>query len=354
MTDAGGAEMGINQNIEPSKTKITDQDKIRILKKSVDCLYGEKRPPQSREKELQPSDLKAIADWRKSEEVKSQVAGARLIQGGEEKQKPVEPTEQEPPLKPEVAPTEKIDEEPGPAPVGEAPVKPPELESTINVGNAVDKTRIEGEIGGLAQHDRAREKPARGFWRGLLTPITNPREFTRNLVQNTLFKGTFDARSMGFSRSIMEIARTKHAGLDSSIPFEMPQDVLDKSIEEGRKMRRNSGISRRLGWTVADIGSGLTGLYQNFDMVFARRWFEENGKPLVDAAKKTSLAEQTELGERFALEGNNEDVVSKEMGEVRYLLNELITDKKILDIFQSDLKSLISQYARGQINDEEL
>jgi len=228
------------------------------------------------------------------------------------------------------------------------------LATEFNVGIATDKSRIEQEVGGLAQHDRAREKPARGFFRSLITPITNPREFVRNVVQNTFFKGTFDARSMSFSRSMMEIAREKHAGLDSSIPFEMPQDILDKSVTEGREIRKKDNVFKRIGYTFYDLGSGLTGLYQNSDMIYAKKWFEANGKPLVDQAKKVSLAEQTNLGERFSLGGENKDVISQEMGETRYRLDELISDETVRNGFQGKIKNLIERYATGQLNDEGL
>src|SRR3989338_10147009 len=55
-------------------------------------------------------------------------------------------------------PGEEKPEPPKPAPP-EPTIVPPELALELNIGIAADPTRIQQEIGGLMQHDRAREKP---------------------------------------------------------------------------------------------------------------------------------------------------------------------------------------------------
>jgi len=356
---------------EFSNKGANDTDKIRLFKRAVGDLYGEKKTGEFKSKGPKLSGLQKMADWMNSDEVKSKGVGVTLVQGLEadkarknvEKptEEPVEElseelTKETPPPAPVKPADEKPDEEPAILP---EIVIPPALKTDFGVGIVSDPTRIEQEIGGLAQHDRSREKPAKntglgGFIKGLASPILTPRVFARNFVQNTLFKGSFDARSMGFSRSMMEIARTQHAGLDSSIPFEMPQEILDTAIEEGRKIRKADNVLKRFGWTLADTVSGLTGFYENSDMRYAEKWFKENGKELVDGAKKTSLSEQTELGERFALKGENKDVISDQVGETRFKLDEVIGDQPTRDALHIKIKELVASYAQDKINDEEL
>ncbi|PIV10664.1 hypothetical protein COS50_04295, partial [Candidatus Roizmanbacteria bacterium CG03_land_8_20_14_0_80_35_26] len=354
-------DIGPTSELPKPVAQVNDAEKLKLFKKAVTNLYGEKKLPPFKSKGPKLEGLKKIAEWRESDEIKNMGEGATLRQGLEaDKVRKPEPIP-EPTPKPEPAPApEPIPEptpkpEPAPAPEPEPPIiPPPELAKVFNVATVTDKTRIEQEIGGLAQHDRSRDKPAWGFVRNLFTPITNPRVFIRNVVQNTLFKGTFDARSMSFSRSMMEIARSKHAGLDSSIPFERLQDILDKAVTEGRQVRKKDNVFKRIGYTFYDLGSGLTGLYQNSDHIYARKWFEENGKPLVDQVKKVSLSEQTQLGEKFALDGRDEDIISKDLGETRYHLEQLISDENVRKGFQGKIKELIGKYVTKQLSDEEL
>ncbi|PJC80086.1 hypothetical protein CO008_02975, partial [Candidatus Roizmanbacteria bacterium CG_4_8_14_3_um_filter_36_12] len=338
-------DIGPTSELPKPVAQVNDAEKLKLFKKAVTNLYGEKKLPPFKSKGPKLEGLKKIAEWRESDEIKNMGEGATLRQG----------LEADKVRKPEPIPEPTPKPEPAPAPEPEPPIiPPPELAKGFNIAAVTDKTRIEQEIGGLAQHDRSRDKPAWGFVRNLFTPITNPRVFIRNVVQNTLFKGTFDARSMSFSRSMMEVAREKHAGLDSTIPFEMPQDILDKAIEEGRKIKRKNIFNKVWNEWILDLPTGLLGIYQNSDMIYARKWFEENGKPLVDQAKNTSLAEQTQLGEKYALEGKNEDVISKDLGETRYRLDELITDENVRKGFQGKIKELIGKYATKQLSDEEL
>ena len=355
MVDAGPTQ----ELPKPTGQTVTEAEKLALLKKAVNHLYGEKKPTPFKSKGPRLAGLKEIAEWRESDEVKNMGEGATLRQGLEAdkapKPEPVKPPEPTP--KPEPAPTPEPPPKPEPAPIPEPEppiVPPPELAKEFNVAAVKDKSHIEQVVATDAQHVLSQDKPARGFGWSLLTPITHPAEFVRNVVQNTLFKGTFEARARSYCKSMMEIARSKHAGLDSSIPFERLQDILDKAVTEGRQVRKKDNIFKRLGYTFYDLGSGLTGLYQNSDMRYARNWFEENGKPLVDQAKQVSLSEQTQLGEKFALEGRNEDIISQDLGETRYRLEELITDENVRRNFQGKIKELLGKYALKQLSDEEL
>ena len=356
MSDAPGAMAEMPAAVKPaekSNLPVTDADKIRLFKKAVNTLYGEKPIPAFKKKGRKLSGLKEIAEWRDSDEVKNMGVGATLVQGLEADQARGKEKAKERVEKPEPAPT-KEGEEKKPEPAPEEVIVPPALQTDFSVGIVTDPTRIEQEIAGLAQHDRAREKPARGFLRSLITPVTNPNEFFRNLWQNTLFKGSFDARSMSFSRTMMEIARSELSGLDTSIPFEMSQEVLDLAVLEGRKIKRSEGLPTKAWNGIKDTFSGLFPVTQNSDMRYAESWFKEHGRELVESAKKISIDEQTELGERFAIRGDDKDIISKEVGEVRYKLEEAIPDKTARDGLQTKIKELVGLYGQKQINDEEL
>ena len=360
MTDATPGQVE-SPPIRQNTGQIPEADKARLFKRAVGDLYGEKKLKEFKSKGPKLSGLQKMADWMNSDEVKKMGVGVTLVQGIEAdraKKQQEEKERQENEIK-EPSPAPVSSEDDGKDTTPQEVFIPEPLKTDFGVGIVSDPTRIEQEIGGLAQHDRSREKPGRdnglkGVVSGLISPIIHPIQFGRNFVQNTLFKGSFDARSMGFSRSMMEIARTEHAGLDSSIPLEMPQEILDKSIEEGRKIKEARSWLARLGLGLGDVGSGLTGFYENSDMRYAEKWFKENGKELIEGAKKTSLSEQTELGERFALRGDNKDVISNQVGETRYKLDEVVTDKPVRDGLQTKIKELVASYAKGTINDEEL
>jgi hypothetical protein len=279
---------------------------------------------------------------------------------------PLAPTP-EPPLEPVPVPKPEPKPEPQPKlPPAPKPKEPPTpeifipepLKTEYGVGLVSDPTRIEQEVGGMAQHDRSNNKKG-NVWKNLLNLVPlpglfKPAEFTRNFAQNMLFKGSFDARSMGFSRTLTEIARTEHAGLDESIPINLPQEIIDKVLEEGKKIKASKNLFAQIWMDFKDIPTGLFGIYENSEMKLGEEWFKENGKGMVESAKKTSLAEQTELGERFALKGDNKDVISTQVGETRYKLDEVITDQPTRDALQSKIKELIAAFAEGKIGEEEL
>ncbi|MFA6532410.1 MAG: hypothetical protein WCT22_00255 [Patescibacteria group bacterium] len=348
------ARPAVNKASEsPNNGSVTEAEKLQILKKSVGVLYGERKARPFKSKGPKLSGLKANAEWMKSDEVKKMGVGATLVQGKdkEETKKPEEDDKKKDETPPPAPVPEKKDETPPPPPP--EVFTPPALASEIGLGVVTDPTRIEQEIGTLAEHDRAREKPARGFLGSLATPIAHPGEFIRNFVQNTLFKENFDRRSRSFSKTMMQIARAELSGLDTSIPFEMPKEILNEAIAKGREARKKDNVLKRFGWTLRDTFSGLTAVGQNSDMIYAERWFKENGKELVTEAKKKSLGEQTELGERFAIKGENKDVISADVGEVRHTLESAITDEPTKKLFQTTLKQFISEYVQNP-NDEAL
>lgn len=357
ISNEAGKPLVVNTPKEIQSNDLTSDDVDRLYKRAVDRLTPKKRTTLPQRKFNYEEAMKADKEWRNSPEIKNLGKGFALIQGKDQGEtKTTEDNEKNKNNEPSSAPVSSENDGKDTTPPEVFVLEP--LKTDYGVGIVSDPTRIEQEIGGLAQHDRSREKSAKG-WKNLLSLVPvpglfKPGEFARNFVQNTLLKGSFDARSMGFSRSMMEIARTEHAGLDSSIPLEMPQEILDKSIEEGRKLKNAKSWLGRLGLGLGDVGSGLTGWYENSDMRYAEKWFKENGKELIEGAKKTSLSEQTELGERFALRADNKDVISNQVGETRFKLDEVITEKPVRDALQTKIKDLVASYAKGTINEEEL
>lgn len=342
-----------NLPTETTSSTVSDADKLRLLKRAVGVVYGEKKHNFVK-KGPKLSGLKAVAEWRDSDEVKNMGEGATLVQGLEADKKKKQKETEAPPAPEQPPPSDDKNPEPAPVPPAEDVIVPPALKTDFGVGIVSDPTRVEQEIGGLAQHDRAREKPARGFLRSLITPITNPREFIRNFWQNTLFKGSFDARSMSFSRTMMEIARSQLSGLDSTVPFQMPQEILDMAIEEGRKVKKAEKLPTKVLNGIKDLFSGTFAVTQNSDMRYAEKWFADHGVELVTGAKKVSIGEQTQLGERFAIRGDNRDVISQEVGEVRFRLEEAIPDPAVRSGLQAKIKELVGLYGQKQIDDEEL
>ena len=265
-------------------------------------------------------------------------------------EKPEEPDEQEKPEEPSLPPAP---EEPIPEDNPPKPEEPPLTEDDLTVAVVSDPTRVEQNVGQLVRHVRAREKPARGLFGSLTAYVIHPVESARNFLQNVIFRDAFDARAVRFVDSITKVAR-KHAGLDSSVPYQLPQEILDRAMEEGKKIRQGKGFFKKIAYKLQDIFSGATGIIENTDMRFAREWFDANGKPLIDAAKEVSLKEQTELGKRFALKGTNEEVISSIVGEKRYRLNELVSDKKVLEDFNKKISELVRGYLDGGMTKEQL
>ena len=301
---------------------------------------------QSAYKEGLPDDRNTYDD-RKQGEINDFLRAFRI---------PVVPT---PEPQPEPAPVPKPEPKPEPQPPPPEVFIPEPLKTEYGVGIVSDPTRIEQGIGGMAQHDRSNNNKKGNVWKNLLNLVPlpglfKPADFTRNFVQNTLLKGSFDVRSMGFSRTLTEIATTEHAGLDESIPINLPQEIIDKVREEGKKIKASKNWFAQRWMDFKDIPTGLFGIYENSEMKLGEEWFKANGKEMVESAKKTSLAEQTELGERFALKGDNKDVISTQVGETRYKLDEVITDQPTRDALQSKIKELIATFAKGTIGEEEL
>lgn len=353
------------QTLEGSSNKgASDAEKIRLFKRAVANLYGEKKPGEFKSKGPKLSGLQKMADWMNSDEVKNKGVGVTLVQGLEADkakkvaEKPVEEPTDETPSPAPVKPEDNKSVEPLVTPP--EIVIPPPLKTEYGFAAVAIPEHIEQEVGELGQHERSKDKPARGngfkdFLVGLASPIAHPGEFARNFVQNTLLSENFDRRKRSYVKSMLQIARKDLLGLDESIPYDLPQEVLDKATEEARKIKAGKNWFAKRWVDIKDLPSGILALGQNSEMRLAEKWFKENGKDLdlLTQAKKISFSEQTELGERFALKGENKDVIFSQVGEVRYTLDEAITDVPTKQKLQSTIKSIISEYVQNP-NDEEL
>ncbi|GAB4219769.1 MAG: hypothetical protein Fur009_7420 [Candidatus Microgenomates bacterium] len=208
------------------------------------------------------------------------------------------------------------------------------LPQELNLGIAVVPDRVVQEVDLAARHLMAQEKK-----RGNIIGRS-----IRNFWQGTLFSGWFKIRALRFVEKMTGVLR-KNVGVDRSVPVELTEAMLDKALDEGRKLKKSQPWWKKTGYKFQDFISGTFGVWENADMTFARRWFEgEDGKKFIQQQEKESLREQTELGNRFSLPGNNKDVLSTDKGEVRYRLFDIITDKNKQEEIQSNIKSLIKAY----------
>lgn len=331
-------------------TQISDQEKVTLVKKAYEFVYEQQARQNRAKKKPTQATLKKVYEDRGSKKPRQEnVGGSTLTQG------PKEPTLPTPELpdqipNPEPPPVPEPPKPPDPPP---PPFVPDELETEKTVGIATDPERVVQELASLSQHERSRKEPARMFLRGLTTPFVAFGEAVRNFWQNSILPGVFQNRALSFNRSLLQIAR-EHANIDSTIPLELPAELVDKALEEGHNLRAK-GFLAALGYTLYDLGSGLTGFYQNTDMRLARQWFKKNGSQLVQDAKSKSLEDQTQLGERFAINTDDNDyVISEIIGEKRYRLDIIVKDKQVQTEFQRKLKDLLHAHLTGKIDQETL
>lgn len=340
-------------------TQISDQEKATLVKKAYEFVYEQQTKQNRSKKKPTKATLKKVYEDRDLKKPRPEnVGGSTLIQGPKEKSPPTPkppdtiPNPEPPPVPELIKPPDPIDPPKPPKPPP-PPFVPEELETNKTVGIATDPERVVQEMASLSQHERSRKKPARMFLRGLYTPVVAFGEAARNFWQNSILSGVFQNRALSFNRSLLQIAR-EHANVDSTIPLEIPAELLDKALEEGHNLRAKGPLAA-LGYSLYDLGSGLTGFYQNTDMRLARQWFEKNGSQLVQEAKSKSLEDQTQLGERFAINtDDNDHVISQTIGEKRYRLDTIVEDKQVQTEFQKKLKELLHAHLTGKIDQEAL
>jgi hypothetical protein len=247
---------------------------------------------------------------------------------------------------------ERRPETPPPAPVGEgggeapppSPSKsPPEaLKEEFSFAIVADPTRVQEEVGALARHYRASDKPTSG-WKIIL----HPGAFIKNMWQNTIFPRIFDDQAIRFEMGLTEAVR-RRLGLDSSVPIQMTPEVMDKALEEADKLRKKRSFGRKLVDFFRDMPANVLGIGQNTRMRLAREWLErEAPEELFQGLKKVSLEDQTAFAQRFTLEERGGlKPISEEIGEVRYLLSERSPEHNTA--LQGKIKELAAAVCTGQ------
>ncbi len=278
---------------------------------------------------------------------------------GKPDQKPPEPPTapiseggrgQEPPEPPvasgENPPAAPSGENPPAAPSGENPPASERLEPELNIAFVSDPTRVEQEIGALAQHYRARTKQAMGL-KALISPREWP-QLVRNIWQNTFFDRLFTDRAIRFEQSLTQVARQR-VGLDSSVVFQLSPEIMENALEGGRELRKKAKWWQKIGYGVRDLWSGITGIGQNTEMILARKWLSETTNTSdLDKLKRQSLTEQNQFAQRFTLgEVAGHKPISEEMGEKRYLIDQVIPDQRIREGFQAKIKELAVAVIQG-------
>ena len=234
-------------------------------------------------------------------------------------------------------------EPPPPSP----PQSPPEeLKTEFVAAIVADPTRVQEEVGALAKHYRASEKPTLG-WKILL----HPRAFIKNMWQNTFFSRIFADQAIRFEMGLTEAVR-RRLGLDSSVPIQMTAELMDKALEEADKLRKKRSFGRKLLDFFRDIPANVLGIGQNTRMRLAREWLEKEApEELFQGIKKVSFEDQTAFAQRFALEERGGlKPISEEMGEVRYSLPE---GSQQYNDLQGKIKELAAAVCTGQITREQ-
>jgi protein phosphatase len=241
-------------------------------------------------------------------------------------------------------------ETPPPAPVEEGvgkqpppPQSPPEaLKTEFSFAIVADPTRVQEEVGALARHYRASEKPTLG-WKILL----HPGAFIKNMWQNTFFSRIFDDQAIRFEMGLTEAVR-RRLGLDSSVPIQMTAELMDKALEEADKLRKKRSFGRKLVDFFRDIPANVLGIGQNSRMRLAREWLErEAPEELFQGVKKVSFEDQTAFAQRFTLEERGGlKPISEEIGERRYLLSERSPEHNTA--LQGKIKELAAAVCTGQ------
>lgn len=231
---------------------------------------------------------------------------------------------------------------------GEPPPPPPssspseELKTEFVATIVADPSRVQEEVGALARHYRASDKPTLG-WKIIL----HPGAFIKNMWQNTFFSRIFDDQAIRFEMGLTETVRGR-LGLDSSVPIQMTAELMDKALEEADKLRKKRSFGRKLVDFFRDIPPNVLGIGQNSRMRLAREWLEKQApKDFLEDLKRVSLEDQTAFAQRFTLEERGGlKPISEEIGERRYLLFE--KNLQLNTALQVKIKELVGAVCTGK------
>ncbi len=95
------------------------------------------------------------------------------------------------------------------------------------------------------------------------------------------------------------------------IPVEVTSELIDKSLEEGRKMLREQGFLTRLWWGGRNAVARITALGETSQMHFAKQWLGDrlvedragSRDPLIESIYQHALKEQDAVASRIAVKG---------------------------------------------------
>lgn len=286
---------------------------------------------------------------------------------------PVEPARLEDPL-----PAGEPELQPRPQPQPQPPQEPQQEEEPlfheINVGFAVLKDRgIQNDLRnaeftffkdnartGLRDKILGRAYEIRLFGR-LIHMLAHP---VTDIWQNSIGKPFFELQNSRFAADIDVITR-RLTHVDKSIPIALNEEILNSALNQAEIIRKNLNPIKKIYYSARDTIVGLTGGMQNSRQILAKRWLLANGSNIVDAALRKSIESQTQIGERFAtrsdiftVEQENFDIISKDVGETREDLAQLIerSDRAhvSVDDVSRQVKAFIWDFAAGHSDNKNL
>ncbi|GEM_PF-6120378 len=179
--------------------------------------------------------------------------------------------------------------------------------------------------------------------------------------QNGIARTVFTQQHARFAVGLKNII--KDAVGDRSIPFEVNNTLIDKAYDGGRQMYGSQNVLKRFGWSVRSFVTGVTGIGQNKEQIFAKRWVKEqlDNNAIdtwstvlgMDFNSKKILSEQAKIGDRFAqipagmtLDQANRLILSHDAGETRKKLD--LGDRQ--PEVNRQVKNIIEKYASGTID----
>ncbi|MFA9288739.1 MAG: fructose-bisphosphatase class III [Weeksellaceae bacterium] len=213
----------------------------------------------------------------------------------------------------------------------------------------------------LADHsfalDMTKEPPPRNWREKLESKTVRPASaFFKKVWQKQLFNNAFKHQHNRFVTDVVRVVHNK-LGLNETIPVDVQLSLLDKAIEGGKNLRKTKNPFHRFILNLTDTATGLTGIGQSGDMHMAREWLQsQNADFFKTNVAESTMEEQTLLAEKFAahtddlsFEEQNAQLFSKELGEERFKLEDVIPDEDARNEVQQRVRDIIRQYATGQI-----
>lgn len=290
---------------------------------------------------------------------------------------PSEGDRREPPKNPgdlTPAPTKEDGEKPPPP--KPAPTPRPEVVPTdFTLGAAVLQERRVQNVLQMAEHSFAHDlarMPRPGYANipvigGIAWGLRHP---VKMIWQQGLLRNVFEQQHIRFASDMIDVAKRT---TDQAVPVEVTPDIIERSLEEARRIRGNMPIWNRLVWGASDYAKGLLGVSQTSEQKLARQWFEQQIQQapaqrdgVLTGVTQRTLVEQDRLGQRFArydkksgltfdqsnrlvLAQNTDNDTRRQFGETRHEL-----PKELQEQANKALKGFIERYAGGTLTEEQL